>query len=266
MTIEQLRQLYDQYQRRDLVDATSERIVTEHTVRNIMHAPKIAWITYSDFQADETEAVVAAEIEFFKELGYELEWKHFDYDNSPDLKRYLLAQGFSEDEREAVMVLPIANAPEKLQQPVSYDIRLATTAEMFTDADKVYYEVWKDDPYSDASPTDMSDWLLPRYQQDPEAMSLYIVYVDDMPVSYGRIEFAENNPFASIWGGSTLVDYRRKGIYTQLVAKRLQAAQARGCEYLTVDARPDTSMPILQKLGFKTIGYATAFNWSPEEA
>lgn len=264
MTIEGLRQIYDRYQRRDLIDATTERIVTDHTVRYLLHAPKIAWITYSDFHPDDTEAVVTAEINFFKELGYELEWKCFDYDTSPDLKRHLLAQGFSEGEREAVMVLPIADAPETLRQPVSYDIRLATTAAMFADADKVYYDVWKDDPYTDASATDMSDWLLPRYQLHPDNLSLYIVYVNDVPVSYGRVEFANNNPFASIWGGSTLVEYRRKGIYTQLVAKRLQAAQARGCEYLTVDARSDTSMPILQKLGFMTLGYATAFNWSPE--
>ena len=29
------------------------------------------------------------------------------------------------------------------------------------------------------------------------------------------------------------------------------------------DAVPNTSMPILQKLGFLTVGYATAFNWTP---
>jgi GNAT superfamily N-acetyltransferase len=79
-------------------------------------------------------------------------------------------------------------------------------------------------------------------------------------VSYSRIDFPRNNPFASIWGGSTLPDYRGRGLYSALIAARLQEAEKRGYQYLTVDANPETSMPILQKLGFVTIGYATAFN------
>jgi len=39
-----------------------------------------------------------------------------------------------------------------------------------------------------------------------------------------------------------------------------EEAAAKGRRYLTVDARQDTSMPILTKLGFVTIAYATAFN------
>ena len=261
MTIEQLRQHYTQHQRLTDHDPSGERIILENVTRFIWHPPKAGTVLYSSLTKDNADEAIEAEIEFFKSLDYAFEWKLFSYDTPDDMRERLLKYGFDEDEKEAVMVLPIADAPEKLLQAVTIDIRKATTREMFLDVDKVYYEVWKDDPFADASPHKMSEWFLPRYEKSPESISMYVVYVDGQPVSYGRVEFADDNPYASIWGGSTLEAYRRRGIYTQLVATRLQEAKARGCQYLTVDARQNTSMPILEKLGFIRIAYATAFNW-----
>lgn len=264
MTIEQLRESYTHYQRLADHDPTGERIELDNVIRYIWHAHKAGHVMYSSLTKDNADEAITTEIEFFKNLGYGFEWKLFSYDTPDDMRERLLRHSFQEDEKEAIMVLPIADAPERLLKKVTVDIRKATSREMFLDVDKVYYAVWKDDPFADATPHKMSEWLLPRYEEHPESMSMYLIYVDDKPVSYGRVEFAENNPYASIWGGSTLEAYRRRGIYTQLVATRLQEAKARGREYLTVDARPDTSMPILEKQGFIRIAYATAFNWEPE--
>ncbi len=263
MTIEELRQHYTRYQRLADHDPSGECIVLEHVTRFIWHPHQAGTVLYSSLTEENADASIEAEIAYFKEKGYAFEWKLFSYDTPDDMPERLLKFGFDEDEKEAIMVLSVADAPEKLLMPATYDIRKATTREMFMDVDKVYYEVWKDDPFADATPHKMSEWILPRYEENPESVSMYVVYVDDEPVSYGRVEFADDNPYASIWGGSTLEAYRRRGIYTQLVATRLQEAKARGCDYLTVDARPDTSMPILEKLGFIRIAYAIAFNWEP---
>jgi|GEM_PF-1152554 len=266
MTPEELRPIYNHYQRLTDHDPQGERIELDNRIRFIWHAHETGMISYSTLDEASADTAILEEIAYFKTLNYPFEWKLFSYDTPSDLGDRLLKHDFEKEEVEAVMVLTIADAPEKLRQPISYDIRLATTPDMFYDVDKVYYEVWKDDPFADASPTRMSDWFLPRFENHPESFNMYVVYVDDKPVSYGRVEFAEDNPFGSIWGGSTLESYRRRGIYTQLVAKRMQDAQSRGCEYLTVDARPDTSMPILEKLGFIRIAYATAYNWYPPTA
>jgi predicted acetyltransferase len=87
-----------------------------------------------------------------------------------------------------------------------------------------------------------------------------VAYVDGKPVSYARNEFmgGKGNPFVGLYGGSTLPEYRNRGIYTAMIAARLREARERGAEFIFVDARQDTSMPILQKLGFVCIGYATA--------
>ena len=264
LTIEALRQEYDHYQRKSDTEPSAESFRHEHFMYHFWHEFESGALSYSELDANNADDAIQEMLEIIKEHGYPFEWKLYDYDTPQDLGERLAKYGFSADEVEAVMVLPIADAPAQLLEAPQVDIRKVTTPEMFRQLDEVYYEIWKDDPFSDATPNKMSEWLLPRHETAPDSLSIYLVYVDDIPVSYGRVEFAPDNPFASIWGGSTLPAYRRRGIYTQLVAVRLQEAKARGCKYLQVDARMDTSMPILAKLGFLHIGTATAYNWSPD--
>ena len=67
--------------------------------------------------------------------------------------------------------------------------------------------------------------------------------------------------FASLWGGSTLPELRKRGLYTSLLNARLEEARQRGFRYLTVDAG-DMSRPILEKRGFRLLTHATACNWA----
>ena len=55
--------------------------------------------------------------------------------------------------------------------------------------------------------------------------------------------------FATLQGGATLPEWRSRGVYRALVARRAVLAAERGCEYLQVDASDD-SRPILERLGF----------------
>jgi predicted acetyltransferase len=57
-----------------------------------------------------------------------------------------------------------------------------------------------------------------------------------------------------------LPEYRGKGLYTALVAVRLQEALRRGARYLTVDASP-MSAPILRRLGFQQITTTHPCKW-----
>ena len=254
-TIEHLRQLYDTYQRKYDGDDVWQRQDFTNVVRYIIPDEKFAFVLYSKLTEADADTAIQQHISYFREQGYEGEWKYYDYDTPADLPQRLVAYGLQADDVEAIMVLPIADAPQKLLQPVTHDIRRVTDVEQIKDADAVYEVVWGDK-------NGVSDRVRPALEKAPDTLTLYIAYVDDKPVSYGRIEFPRgDNPFASIWGGSTLPDYRNRGIYSALVATRLQEAISRGRQYLTVDATPDTSMPILQKLGFITIAYSTPYTW-----
>jgi GNAT superfamily N-acetyltransferase len=69
------------------------------------------------------------------------------------------------------------------------------------------------------------------------------------------------SPFAGLWGGATLREWRGRGIYRALVAWRAQLAAARGVPYLQVDASSD-SAPILRHLGFHPLA-TTPYVWVP---
>ena len=70
--------------------------------------------------------------------------------------------------------------------------------------------------------------------------------------------------FARLLGGSTLPQWRGRGIYRALVAVRARCAAARGVKYLQVDASDD-SAPILRRLGFHAVTTATTYVWTPPQ-
>lgn len=95
-------------------------------------------------------------------------------------------------------------------------------------------------------------------------MSIYVAYDDDIPVSAAWLYLEEGRPFASLWGGSTLAAYRKRGYYTALLAVRLQEAIRHGARFLTIDASP-MSRPIVQRFGFRQITTACDYNWEPAQ-
>jgi predicted acetyltransferase len=106
----------------------------------------------------------------------------------------------------------------------------------------------------------LGDRLRQQLEETPEYVSVYVGYVDGCPASSAWITFHKGSQFAGLWGGSTRVEYRGRGLYTALLAARVQEAQARGVRYLTIDASP-MSRPIVEKYGFQAITTATACMW-----
>ena len=86
--------------------------------------------------------------------------------------------------------------------------------------------------------------------------AVYVAEAEGRPVSHGWVRFPRSL-FASLWGGSTVLEYRGRGLYSQLVSARVEEARRRGYQYVTVDAR-HMSRPILERRGFLRLTTATA--------
>ena len=73
---------------------------------------------------------------------------------------------------------------------------------------------------------------------------MWLAVADDGTVTCAALgaNFHEGTDFASLWGGSTLTEYRGRGIYKALVARRADEAAERGFRYLQVE-RPRTAGP-----------------------
>jgi len=247
--------LYTQDQRIDVEYLDSRRDVTPTIVRHIdIHGSGANAVLYSELNENNVSNTIQEQIAFFETYGQKFEWKVYDYDMPPDLKDRLAAFGFEIEEAEAIMVLDLAAAPEFLLQPILPTVKKITDPQQLEDVYTVEREVWQKDP-------DHLKAYLPRFvTEHPEYMSIYVAYVDDRPASAAWVYFPPHSQFASLWGGSTVKEFRQRGLYTALLAIRLQEAKQRQVNYLTVDASP-MSRPILEKFGFEMIAMSYPCNW-----
>lgn len=247
--------LYTQDQRIDVEYLDSRRDVTPTIVRHTdILGSGANTVLYSRLDEANVADAIQEQIAFFEDYGQEFEWKVYDYDTPPDLKDRLAAIGFEIEEAEAIMVLDLAVAPEFLLQPIRSTVRRVTDPKRLEDVYTVERQVWqRDQSHLEA--------YLPRFvTEHPEYMSIYVAYVDDRPASTAWVYFPPHSQFASLWGGSTVKEFRQRGLYTALLAVRLQEAKQRQVNYLTVDASP-MSRPILEKFGFEMIAMSHPCKW-----
>jgi GNAT superfamily N-acetyltransferase len=252
--VKQLLALYDQHQRIEIEYRTLRREVTPDVVRHVALEHGYGVVLYSRLSEASVDQVIDEQVAYFNQLGQDFEWKTYDHDTPGDLRTRLIAQGFEPEEPEALLVLDMATTPANLLQPVRHDVRRITDPDQLEDYRQIQEQVWNEP----------IDWQIAALRDDllndPDHVSVYIAYAAGVPVSAARIDFHDHNPFAGLWGGSTLAEYRGRGYYTALLAARLQEAHRRGVRFLAIDASP-MSWPIAERNGFQLLTHTQPFNW-----
>lgn len=255
MHINDILTLYDKEIRQEAKIYKGRREVMPELVRQIFDDPKRnCFISYYNLPEGEARAIIEREIAYFQSLERNLEWSTFAHNNPPNLHLLLAEYGFEiEEELESIMVLDLNAPPALLVETPAADVRLICDAAGIDDVIRVEESVWDRD-YS---------WLREKLTEDlrerPDELSVYAVYVDGKPVSSGWVYFHPKTHFASLWGGSTLASYRKQGLYTALVAVRVQEAIRRGFRFMTIDAG-SMSRPIVARLGFQLLTTAYECN------
>lgn len=257
MNLEELRAIYDQDQRFDVTYPDTRReVVDDIVVRHIQTTGRQqGWILWSQLTAETADAVIDEQLGYIKSTGHEFEWKVYSYDQPTDLKDRLAAHGFElREPADAIMVLDMHALPNVLNQPIPDAIRRITDPDEIPTVMAVLTEVWNED----FAP--LGEELAAQMRDAPDVLSLYAAFVDGKPISTAWGQYAPNSQFVGLWGGSTLPAYRKRGLYTGLLAVRASEAQARGRRFLVADASP-MSRPILERYGFVNICMATACVW-----
>jgi GNAT superfamily N-acetyltransferase len=225
------------------------RVVGEE--RGFISAPRDTELRGADL-----DRLIARQRDYFAARGEAVEWKTYDYDEPADLPGRLLAAGFVPEDPETVVVaLTTAIAAEPVL-PDGVMLRQVTADEDMRRIGAMESEVWHTD----------RDWSATHLIREVAAApGDYIVLTAEAAgrvVAAGWLEMRPGAQFAGLWGGATLAEWRGRGIYRALVARRAQLAAARGVRYLQVDASGD-SAPILQRLGFQPLATTTPYVWTP---
>lgn len=206
----------------------------------------------------ELDRLIARQRDYFAARGEAVEWKTRGHDSPADLTDRLRAAGFAPEERETVVV---GRAEEMaVRQPVLPEevaVRRVTADDDMRRIATMESAVWG------------QDWswlagdLIARLDAAPDETAVFVVEAGGEVVSAAWLAFRAGTEFGSLLGGSTLPEWRGKGIYRALVATRAALAVARGVTYLHVDASDD-SAPILRRLGFRAVTTTTPYVWSPD--
>ncbi|OIJ86042.1 GNAT family N-acetyltransferase [Streptomyces colonosanans] len=205
----------------------------------------------------ELDRLISRQRDFFAARSSALEWKTRGHDVPADLPDRLRAAGFVPEDQETVLV---GRADEMAaRQPVLPEgvtlRRVTADADMHRIA-AMESAVWGQDWGW------LADDLIGQVAAAPDEIAVYVAEADGEVVSAAWLAFRAGTEFASLWGGSTLAEWRGRGIYRALVAVRAGLAVERGVRYLHVDASDDSS-PILRRLGFRAVTTTTPYVWTP---
>jgi GNAT superfamily N-acetyltransferase len=220
-------------------------------VRGFISAPRDTGVRGSDL-----DRLIARQRDYFAARGQAVEWKTYGYDEPADLPDRLRAAGFVPEDPETVVVaLTTAIAAEPVP-PDGVVLRQVTADADMRRIGAMESEVWHTD----------RDWsathLIREVAAAPDEYIVLTAEAAGQVVAAGWLEMRPGSLFAGLWGGATLPEWRGRGIYRALVARRAQLAAARGVRYLQVDASSD-SAPILRRLGFQALATTTPYVWTP---
>ncbi len=251
---------YDaQVRRSTRVDLAGSAVEDLGTIVRWLAAPGqgLSTITWSDLEEGDADQVIAAQRDYFAAGGEGVEWKLYDYDRPADLADRLVAAGFVPDDEELMLVAETAAIQADVVLPAG--VRL----EPVTDEAGVHalMAVHRHEPGSEEMSW-LTETLLATLGDPRQLTEMVVAMAGDEPVSSARIEFVRGTDFAGLWGGSTVPQWRGKGIFRALVAYRAGRAADRGYKYLQVDAS-QMRRPILKRLGFTPVASTTPYVWKP---
>lgn len=231
------------------------RVLESGVIRDLSADGKSGEIVYSSCSPDQIDFVIQREIVAAREAGYDLEWKVYGHDQPANLRERLVAAGFETDDEEQFMVCSATSETLERFGKCHSDIWQITDRNGLRDVQAILEDV------RGASCARQIEEYASLLESHPATMSLYVAYVDSEPAACGRIYFHPDSKFGALYGGQTREQFRKRGLFTAVVAARIREALARGVRYICVDALP-TSEPILRKRGFEIITSTQPFNLS----
>ena len=219
------------------------------------------FVVYRDLgglEGADLDELIACQVRVFAERGERFEWKLHGHDRPGDLARRLRAVGFVPEETETVVIAPVAEIAGEVRAPEGVSLREVTSGADFERIAGLEQAVWGEE--------DQQNWLVNMLESeravDPDALAVVVAEAGATVVCAAWIRFERGTEFATFWGGATLPEWRRRGIYRAVVSYRANLAASERFRYLETDASDD-SRPILERLGFTAVTTTTPYVWSP---
>ncbi|MEV5967263.1 GNAT family N-acetyltransferase [Kribbella sp. NPDC051952] len=217
----------------------------------------VSYRSLAGLEDGEVDALIARQRDFFAAKGQAVEWKYRGHDVPVDLPDRLRAAGFVPEDQETVLVADSIDIADRLRGRESV---AGVTLRPVHDRASIERIAAMESVVWDQDWSWLTDDLVQR--QAAGQIEIYVAEVAGEVVSAAWAVYKKGTDFTGLWGGSTLAEWRGRGIYKALVAIRAARAVDLGYQYLYVDASDDSS-PILQRLGFVAVTTTTPYVHTP---
>jgi hypothetical protein len=225
-----------------------------------------AFVSYESLEplasVEAVDRLFADTVEHFAALPQvqQFEWKTRGHDWPPDLDTRLRAHGLEPDEVETVMVGEATHLAVDVELPAGVTVRRVDQADdreaVVLEASEVAARIFGQGP-SGAE-------MLERLERMEGREQFWVAEADTddgrAVICSGRITPVDGTEFAGIWGGSTLPEWRGRGIYRALTAARARAVLDLGVRYINSDCTA-MSRPILERSGLVAVTTTTPYVW-----
>lgn len=254
-----------------LLKAYDEQLRGETEVLDVAHVERLGplwlatlygnrgFITYRELPTDAAEiaSLVAEALAHFRDrtdVGG-VEWKTRQHDEAPGLEETLVAHGFIAEDPESIMIGESAALAVDVPMPDGVEIRRVASVGDIWAAAEMQGRVF-DDPLwrSRAEETQ-------RRFEAQDGQEYWIATAGETVISAGRLEPVDGTDFAGLWGGATTPEWRGRGIYRAMTARRAQVALDLGKTMINSDST-EFSRPILERSGFVKVSTTTPYVWS----
>jgi len=250
MNKQEVTRIYNEYERKGSTLGGYTKVVTPELVKFVSDTQYGSFISFFELNDENIDSAIEREISYFTERDLSFEWKVYDTDLPISIDKKLISHGFEKGESESFMALSLNDLS---MMDVDNDACVEVSDEQgIKDAISIQEQVWGGDFSGQLAQ------LINAKKAAPDDLTIYVIYENDLPVASGWIVYTRNSPFAGIWGGSTLKEYRSKGYYSALLHKRINDAIKRDIQYLIIDAS-DMSKPIVEQYGFQFIAKTTPY-------
>ncbi|KNC19117.1 acetyltransferase [Arthrobacter sp. RIT-PI-e] len=254
---------YDEHLRTDAETAGAVDVVRLGSLLLATFLHGRGFVTYRELGTTEpkgTSALVAAVLDHYRaDPGItRVEWKTRGHDHAPGLHEALTEHGFLPDASESIMIGAAEALRADLPLPEGVTLRRVTQ-----ERDVQAMSAMQDEVFGNPVSPGTAEALLSRLSAR-DGTELWVAEADGRIISAGRLEPVDGTCFAGIWGGTTLAEWRGRGIYRALTARRARSALDLGRTLIHSDST-EYSRPILERSGLTEVGTTKPYHWQRQE-
>jgi hypothetical protein len=167
------------------------------------------FVVYRDLgglEGAELDELIARQVEVFGGRRERFEWKLHGHDLPKDLSRRLRAAGLVAEQRETIVIAPVADiSVGEVRLPVGVSLREVTSRSDFERIAALEQAVWGDE--------DQQGWLVEMLESersvDPDALTIVVAEAGRTVACAAWIRFEQDTEFATLWGGARGCPARR---------------------------------------------------------